>query len=152
MYLMLDECIWYSMNVFDIGSALCKLAFWSGSGNPQLVVTGAFCLPLLLPNFMHGRGEFEYVQIHKTHNILIKISNCCFGLLGCSTCSVPCICWQLQKSDKGQIYYWSSQTALGSGGCSVVVWLSPCSKTWKLFQTFSFWHPNTFCPYCFILT
>ena len=62
------------LNVFDIGSALCKSAFWSGSGNPQLVVTGAFCLPLLVPNFMQGRGEFEYVQIHKTHNILIKIS------------------------------------------------------------------------------
>ena len=25
----------------------------------------------------------------------------------------------LQKSDKGQIFYWSSQTALGSGGCSL---------------------------------
>ena len=26
----------------------------------------------------------------------------------------------LQKSDKGQIFYWSRHTALGSGGCLVV--------------------------------
>ena len=39
----------------------------------------------------------------------------------------------LQKSDKGQIFYWSSQTALGSvGGCLFVFHL----KT-ALFQTFS---------------
>ena len=40
--------------------------------------------------------------------------------------------------------------ALGSRGCRL--WL--CSKTLKtaLFQTFSTWHPNTFCPYCLILT
>ena len=36
----------------------------------------------------------------------------------------------LQKSDKSQIFYWSSQTALGSGSCSIDG-LSPCSKTWK---------------------
>ena len=40
--------------------------------------------------------------------------------------------------------------ALGSGCCR----LSPCSKNLKtaLSQTFSTWHPNTFCPYCLILT
>ena len=46
--------------------------------------------------------------------------------------------------------------ALGSCGCrlSVVDWLWPCSKNLKtaLFQTFSTWQPNTFCPYCLILT
>jgi len=60
-----------------------------------------------------------------------------------------------RKSDKGQIFYWSSrQTALGSGGCmfnwSIVTMLKNL-KT-DLFQTFSTWHPNTFCPYCLTLT
>ena len=62
----------------------------------------------------------------------------------------------LQESDKGQTFYWSIQT------CSSIMQLFdrlidrlwPCSKNLKtaLFQTFSTWHPNTFCPYCFILT
>ena len=43
--------------------------------------------------------------------------------------------------------------ALGSG-CCLIDWLWPCSKNLKtaLFQTFSTWHPYTFCPYCIILT
>ena len=41
--------------------------------------------------------------------------------------------------------------ALGSGGCSVVVTILKNLKT-ALFQTFSTWHPNTFCSYCLILT
>ena len=43
--------------------------------------------------------------------------------------------------------------ALGSGGW-LIDRLWPCSKNLKtaLFQTFSIWHPNTFCPYCLILT
>ena len=38
-------------------------------------------------------------------------------------------------------------------GC-LFVQLWPCSKKLKtaLLQTFSTWHPNTFCPYCIILT
>ena len=58
---------------------------------------------------------------------------------------------------RGQIFYWSSQTCTRSGGCLFVCsidWLSPCSRILKtaLFQTFSTWHPNTFCPYRLILT
>ena len=58
----------------------------------------------------------------------------------------------LQESDKGKIFYWSIQT------CSRIMLLldrlSPCSNNLKtaLFQTFLTWHPNTFCPYCLILT
>ena len=60
----------------------------------------------------------------------------------------------LQKSDKGQIFYWSSQTALGSPVCLFVCSIVTMLKNLKtaLFQTFSTWHPNTFCPYCIILT
>ena len=43
----------------------------------------------------------------------------------------------LQKPDKVQLFYWSSQTALGSGGCSFVTMLKNL-KT-DLFQTFSTW-------------
>ena len=61
--------------------------------------------------------------------------------------------FQLQESDKGQISYWSIHT------CTRIMLLFvdrlwPCSKNLKtaLFQTFSTWHPYTFCPYCIILT
>ena len=60
----------------------------------------------------------------------------------------------LQKSDKSQIFYWSSQTALGSG-CRLIGWWivnhaqkpenGPISDLFNLTQ-------NTFCPYCLILT
>ena len=49
----------------------------------------------------------------------------------------------LQESDKSQIFYWSSQTALGSGGCFLFDWLIVTMlKNLKtaLFQTFSTWH------------
>ena len=60
------------------------------------------------------------------------------------------ICELLQKSGKGQIYQWSSQTSSRISqlvGRLVVTML----KT-ALFQTISTWHPNTFCPCCPILT
>ena len=38
----------------------------------------------------------------------------------------------LQKSDKGQIFYWSSQTCSRIRLLFVDCRLSPCSKTWKL--------------------
>ena len=41
--------------------------------------------------------------------------------------------------------------ALGSVGCRLIVTMLKNLKT-ALFQTFSTWHPNTFCPYCIILT
>ena len=59
----------------------------------------------------------------------------------------------LQKSDKGQILYWSSQTCTRVRrlfGCLVVTMLKNLKTA--LFQTYSTWHPNTFCPYCLILT
>ena len=49
----------------------------------------------------------------------------------------------LQESDKSQIFYWSSQTALGSGSwLSIVDGLLTMLKNLKtaLFQTFSTWH------------
>ena len=48
----------------------------------------------------------------------------------------------LQKSDKSQIYYWSSQTALGSGSWLIDCWWLTMLKNLKtaLFQTFSTWH------------
>ena len=59
----------------------------------------------------------------------------------------------LQESDKSQIFYWSIQT------CSRMMLLfidrlSLCSNNLKtaLIQIFSTWHPNTFFPYCLILT
>ena len=45
--------------------------------------------------------------------------------------------------------------ALGSCGCSSINWLIVTMlKNLKtaLFQTFSTWHSNTFCPYCIIMT
>ena len=49
----------------------------------------------------------------------------------------------LQKSEKCQFFYWSSQTALGSGGCSLFdCRLSPCSKTWKR-PYFRLFQPDT---------
>ena len=47
----------------------------------------------------------------------------------------------LQKSDKSQIFYWSSQTALGSGSW-LIDGLLTMLKNLKtaLFQTFSTWH------------
>ena len=45
--------------------------------------------------------------------------------------------------------------ALGSCGCSSINWLIVTMlKNLKtaLFQTFSTWHLNTFCPYCLLLT
>ena len=59
----------------------------------------------------------------------------------------------LQECDKGQIFYWSIQTCSRIMRLFVDCLLSPCSKNLKtaLFQTFSTWHPNTFCPYCLIL-
>ena len=48
---------------------------------------------------------------------------------------------QLQKSDKSQFFYWSSQTALGSGSW-LIDGLLTMLKNLKtaLFQTFSTWH------------
>ena len=60
----------------------------------------------------------------------------------------------LQKSDKSQIFYWSSQTALGSGSWLINGWIvnhaqkpenGPISDLFNLTQ-------NTFCLYCLILT
>ena len=76
----------------------------------------------------------EYLYSHFSHSVQKKIQNF------------------LQESDKGQIFYWSIQT------CTRIMllfdWLWPCSRNLKtaLFQTFSTWHPNTFRPYCLILT
>ena len=60
----------------------------------------------------------------------------------------------LQKSDKGEVFFLSSQTALGSRGCLFVCSIVTMLKNLKtaLFQTFSTWHPNTFYPYSLILT
>ena len=62
---------------------------------------------------------------------------------------------KLQESDKSQIFYWSSQTALGSGSWLIVDWWivnhaqkpenGPISDLFNLTQ-------NTFCLYCLILT
>ena len=61
----------------------------------------------------------------------------------------------LQESDKSQIFYWSSQTALGSPSWLIVDWWivnhaqkpenGPISDLFNLTQ-------NTFCLYCLILT
>ena len=53
-------------------------------------------------------------------------------------CKIYIICF-LQESDKSQIFYWSSQTALGSGGCRRWLTMLKNLKT-ALFQTFSTWH------------
>ena len=154
MYLMLDGCIGIGW-MYLILEVLCvSRHFEAGLEIHNWSWQGLFVCPSSCQILCKGGGNLNMLRFTKPTISWLKYQNCCFGFVGYSTCRVSCICWQLQKSDKGQIYYWSSQTALGSGGCLVVVWLSPCSKTWKLpqFQTPSFWHPITFCPHCLILT
>ena len=55
----------------------------------------------------------------------------------------------LQKYDKGQIFYWSSQ-ALGSFGCLVVT--MPKKLKTGLFQTFSTWHSTNLNCCCLGIT
>ena len=64
----------------------------------------------------------------------------------------------LQKSDKGQVFYGSSQTStrlnlVGSVGW-LVGWLSPCSKKPQNCPISDFFNltPKYFLPYCLILT
>ena len=66
---------------------------WCGAGNPQLAVTGAFCLPLLLPNFMQEEGDLEYIQIYKTFNLqFIRIYDL-IKKIRCIQChSIGCLC------------------------------------------------------------
>ena len=70
--------------------------------------------------------------------------------------SLPCFPFaiHLQKSDKGQIFYWSSQAS--SRISRFFGWLVGChhaQETSKLpyFRLFLTWHLNTFCPYCLTL-
>ena len=51
--------------------------------------------------------------------------------------------FRLQKSDKGQIFYWSTQTALGSGGCRLSsIGCNHAQKTSKL-PYFRLFRPDT---------
>ena len=53
----------------------------------------------------------------------------------------------LQNSDKGQIFYWSSQTCSKIRQLFGRLVVTMLKKT-ALFQAFWTWQPNTFCPYC----
>ena len=112
--------------------------------------------------YLHPSGKIFWAQRSTTYTLILKLSVfdcCCFltrvrvrvwwwaSLLTCfchNFCLKSCGCEFLQKSDKGQYFYWSSQTCSRISRNCLLIRLWPCSK--KLKNTFSTWHPNAFCP------
>ena len=116
------------------------------------------------PNFIRAEKKMRKNNLYlKTETNLCRVASSFFLVQHYSSPSEN-FAWkhnggnQLQKSDKSQIFYWSSQTALRSGSRLIDRWIDgwnvnhaqkpengPISDLFNLTQ-------NTFCPYCLILT
>ena len=95
MYLILDECVWYWMNVFDIGwmylilEVLCvSRHFEAGLEIHNWSWQRLFVCPSSCQILCKGGGNLNMFRFTKPTISWSKYQNCCFGSLACSTFSV----------------------------------------------------------------